>query len=260
MRKVEAVIFDWAGTIVDFGSMDPVIALKNTFDSLEIDVSLEEIRKSMGKHKKDHIQDILATNECTEQWKVLHNRMWTEEDVAAIYETFKEELSQVLATETEMMEGVEALFTSLKSQGIKVGSTTGYTKEMLQLVTDQIENQSLLPDYIVTASDVEKSRPSPDMIEKNMHMMGLKNRSQIINVGDTEVDIIAGKNAGAYSVGVIIGSSELGLSKEEFQALDDEERQKVITKTANAFKNAGADAVVKQLGDLENVIKELEGN
>ncbi|WP_368654179.1 phosphonoacetaldehyde hydrolase [Ornithinibacillus sp. 4-3] len=260
MRKIKAVIFDWAGTIVDFGSMDPVVALKNVFKSFQIDVSYELVRESMGKHKKDHIRDILTSASSASQWESIYHQSWTEEDVEMVYQSFNKELIHVLSTDAEMLDGVLELFQALRERGIKIGSSTGYRKDMLDLIINQITDERLLPDFIVTASEVEKGRPYPDMILKNLELMDIKDKQQVINIGDTSVDILSGLNAGVFSAGVLIGSNQMGLSKEEFQSLNEKEKEEIISNTQKKFEQSGANAIARQIGDVLEIINDLERN
>lgn len=259
LKKVEAVVFDWAGTIIDFGSVAPVLALKKTFESFDIKVTLEQIRESMGKNKIEHIKDILSMESSDKQWTELHNRTWNDDDVKIIYKEFERSLLTILENDAELIEGVPELFDGLRKQNIKIGSSTGYTRKMMKPVLNNISNNNT-PDYVVTGDEVEEGRPSPDMINKNLELMEVTDVSNVINIGDTLVDIQSGKNAGAYSVGVIIGSSEMGLTKEEYENLSDEDKEIKINETRKAFMTAGADDVVKNISDVTTLISKLEGN
>lgn len=260
LEKIEAVIFDWAGTIVDFGSVAPVVALKKTFDSYNIEVRMDQIRESMGKNKRDHIVDILSMESITNQWENLHDRNWDANDVTAIFNEFQKELIEVLQNDTKHIDGVPELFRRLRHNDVKIGSSTGYTSEMLEPILESIFDDSLKPDYIVPSDEVEVGRPNPEMINKNMSLMNIDDPGLVVNVGDTVVDIETGKNAGVHTIGVVIGSSEMGLSEEEFYNLDNEEQENVINETIEKFKNAGADMVVRKIGDVADLIISAEGN
>lgn len=59
MRRIEAVIFDWAGTTVDYGCFAPVQAFVEAFKSFGIEPTMEEVRKPMGMLKIDHIRTMM---------------------------------------------------------------------------------------------------------------------------------------------------------------------------------------------------------
>lgn len=115
------------------------------------------------------------------------------------------------------------------------------------------------PEYLVTAENVDgKGRPYPYMIFKNMEYFQVQNIKEVIKVGDTVTDIREGKNAGSYSVGVVIGSSELGLSIDEYESLSVEKREEKILETRERFLKAGADYVIDSLKELPKLIEKLD--
>ncbi len=54
--KIRAVVFDWAGTIVDFGSLAPMGAFVRLFENHGVVISIETARLPMGLPKLAHIQ------------------------------------------------------------------------------------------------------------------------------------------------------------------------------------------------------------
>lgn len=83
--KYEAVIFDWAGTTVDYGCFAPVQAFLDSFHEYGIDPTMEEVRGPMGMLKIDHIRTMLQGERISGLWKEKYGRDWTEEDVHAVY-------------------------------------------------------------------------------------------------------------------------------------------------------------------------------
>ncbi|MGB6552046.1 MAG: hypothetical protein WBE78_01055, partial [Candidatus Binataceae bacterium] len=65
---VKAVIFDWAGTTVDHGSLAPVRVLQQVFARRGVTVSEEDARRDMGVLKKDHLRKILLEPGVAAQW------------------------------------------------------------------------------------------------------------------------------------------------------------------------------------------------
>ena len=99
-------------------------------------------------------------------------------------------------------------------------------------------------------------RPYPYMIFRNMEMLKVSSVSAVIKVGDTISDIKEGKNAGVFTVGVIEGSSEAGLTKDEYNSLNEQERLKLIEKVTDRYKQAGADAVITDIrGVLDYIVR-----
>ena len=86
----------------------------------------------------------------------------------------------------------------------------------------------------------------------NMEALKVSAVRKVMKVGDTISDIKEGKNAGAFTVGIVEGSSEMGLTKEEYQALSETEKQERIETVTRNYLGAGADCVVQDIrGILE---------
>ena len=77
----------------------------------------------------------------------------------------------------------------------------------------------------------------------------------VIKVGDTISDIKEGKNAGVYTVGVIEGSSEMGLTEAEYNTLTDADKKEKTESVSTRFMDAGADAVILNIKELLSLIK-----
>src|SRR5699024_7918305 len=132
--------------------------------------------------------------------------------------------------------------------GIKIGSTTGYTKEMIEVVANEAKQKGYAPDSIVTSDDVQQlGRPYPYMIFRNMEQLKLSDVRKVIKVGDTISDIKEAKAAGVTAVGVIIGSSEMGLSEQAWQNCSEEEKSAKIEKVKTTFMDAGADYTIDSI-------------
>src|SRR5699024_3385219 len=237
----KCVIFDWAGTTVDFGSYAPVEVFIAIFEQAEIQVTHDEARAPMGMSKLDHIKTMLEMPRINQAWIDEHGTTPTEQDALKLYEQFEDQLFQTLKQFTTPIDGVVEVVEGLQKTGIKIGSTTGYTREMIDIVKVGAKQQGYIPDNIVTADEVDHyGRPAPYMIFKNMMDLGITNVREVVKVGDTKADIEEGKYAGVYTVGVIIGSSEMGLTESEFNTLSKEDKEIKIAETRERFYSYGA--------------------
>lgn len=95
------------------------------------------------------------------------------------------------------------------------------------------------------------------MIFQNMKLLGVEDVRQVIKVGDTASDMREGKNAGVFTVGVLEGSSALGLGEEEFAALSEEQKTEQRKAAQETLLNAGADLVINDLSELRGVVERL---
>ena len=250
-KTCKAVIFDWAGTTVDYGCFAPVQAFVEVFKHFGIEPTMEEVRKPMGMLKRDHIKTMLQMDRIADLWQKKYGRAWNEQDVDALYVLFEEKLFAILDQFADVKPYVKETVTALREKGIKIGSTTGYTDAMMAIVAPKAAENGYAPDAWFSPDAVgHKGRPYPYMIYKNMEALGISSAEDVVKVGDTISDIKEGKHAGVYTIGVIEGSSELGLSQKEYEALSDVEKQEKAKAVKKKFMAAGADAVIANMREL----------
>ena len=254
-NKIEAVIFDWAGTTVDYGCFAPVQAFTEVFKEFGVEPTMEEVRKPMGMLKIDHIRTMLSMERIQGLWQEKYNRPSNEEDVQAMYDVYEAKLLSVLDQYAEVKPNVLETIAKLRENGIKIGSTTGYTDKMMEIVTRVAKENGYEPDAWFSPDAVgSKGRPYPYMVFENMKALGIDSVKKVVKVGDTISDILEGKNAGVISIGVIEGSSEMGLSQEEYEALSEEEKKAAVESVKEKFFAAGADDVIQDMGELVDLI------
>ncbi|RHW37484.1 phosphonoacetaldehyde hydrolase [Lysinibacillus yapensis] len=258
MNKVEGIILDWAGTAVDFGCFAPVNVFVDIFKNAGIEVTMEEAREPMGMLKIDHIRAMLSMPRISAKFEEIHNRPFNEQDVENLYAEFEPALMSSLSEYTDPIPEVVETVQTLRSQGLKIGSTTGYTQSMMDVVVPNALKKGYSPDFYITPDGTNSfGRPYPYMLYRNMEELKLSASWKVVKVGDTVSDIKEALNAGVWAVGVVIGSSEMGLSFEEFHALSDEEQEKAILKTEKSFLQNGADFTIKSMGELPELIERI---
>ncbi|MCP5062150.1 MAG: phosphonoacetaldehyde hydrolase [Ignavibacteriae bacterium] len=256
-NSIQAVIFDWAGTTIDYGCMAPKNVFVEIFKRMGIAITDSEAREPMGQNKIDHIRAILKMPQVTKRWVNQYGSMWTEEIVKKMYNDFIPLQVEVVANYSELIPGILELQNELRNKNIKIGSTTGYNQEIMDVVTVKAAEHGYKPDYIVCSSDVTTGRPSPWMALKNASELNVYPLSNIIKVGDTVADIKEGVNACMWSVGVIASSNEMGLTYDEVRSLDINELEKRIEKIVIKFLDAGAHAVISTLDELPKLIDKI---
>lgn len=257
MKEVKLLVFDWAGTTVDYGCMAPLAVFEKIFEDKEIHLSKEEILKPMGMGKRDHIKTLLQTENATKQWKQVYGRMWTEEDIDEMFGSFNTKLLSVLKDYCEPIDGVIETIERLRNDGFYIGSTTGYTREMMDIVEVGAKKAGFAPDYVVTSEMTGYGRPYPYMMFENMKHFEVFPPECVVKVGDTTTDMKEGKNAGAWSVGLIEGSSAAGLSPEQAEKMATIEKEICFAEAEKKLKEAGADYVIRTMRDLPDVISKI---
>ena len=259
MRKIEAVIFDWAGTTVDYGSFAPVQAFIAAFEKFGITPANDEVRKPMGIAKIDHVREMLKMERISNEWKNIHGRDFTEDDVREIYELSENLILDMLKDFSAPKPYVLEAIAELRKKGIKIGSTTGYNDKMMKIVKKAASEKGYTPDACFTPDSTNKlGRPYPYLIFKNMMELKVKSVDSVVKVGDTAADIVEGNNAGVTTVGIIEGSSVLGYSETEYNALSNEEKVKAKERAAETYKNCGADYILDNMSGLMDLINSLE--
>ena len=108
-NQIQMVVFDWAGTTVDYASSAPSTVFDRVFTSVGIKLTKEEINRPMGMEKKAHIRKLLSSESGNRQWLAVHQRPWTEDDVENLYQTFEKTLYQIVAEYSEPLPCVVAV-------------------------------------------------------------------------------------------------------------------------------------------------------
>ena len=264
LKNIKAVIFDWAGTIIDYGCMAPTQVFIEVFGKKDIILSMEEARTPMGLAKKDHVRALFRLDTVQKQWLAEYGRIPSESDVESIYSELEPALSAIVKDYCDPIPGAIKLIKSLQHQGIKVGTTTGYVEGMMNTIIPITSAIGLLPDAIVSSSEVSAGRPAPWMIYLNCEIMDVYPLNQMVKIGDTIADIQEGKNAGMWTIGLTKSGNELGLSLAEADAADPIWLAEQIAHAGRKLLNAGADFVAEGVWDcwpvLEEIDRQIENN
>lgn len=255
--RINAVVFDWAGTVVDYGSLAPVKAFKEAYRKKGIHLTDEEIRKPMGMSKREHIRKLFDIPDVSSHWVELYNRKPNEEDVNVLYDEFESTLFKILPNYSEPIPGTVQVVEELRRIGIKIGSTTGYTREMINTVAKTAKSFGYEPDTVVTSDKLPGGRPYPWMCYQNAIDLQIYPMSQMVKVGDTITDIKEGINAGMWTVGVIKGGNELGFSKQQVENMEPAQLKRSMRTVEEKFYKAGVDFVIGEISELVGVIEEI---
>ncbi|WP_338463319.1 phosphonoacetaldehyde hydrolase [Brevibacillus borstelensis] len=255
---LKAVVFDWAGTMIDYGCFAPLAVFIEVFKRQGIDVTPEEAREPMGLLKRDHIRAICGMERICTQWEKLYGKKPEETDVEALYAEFEPMMFTVLEKYSLPVPGAVELAERLRERGLKIGSTTGYTAEMMKIVAAAAGERGYAPDAIVASDEVPAGRPEPWMCYENAKLLGVYPMSAMVKVGDTVSDIREGKNAGMWTVGVVKGGSELGWSREQVAEADPVLLAQKAAEAAERFKQAGAHFIIDEIGKLDEVLDQIE--
>ena len=246
----DMVVFDWAGTMIDFGSRAPVLALMEAFAVLGVPVAEEEARRDMGRAKADHVRAMFEQPRIAQAWRDAHGAAADAEAVDRIMVELQAPMIRLAEETADLIPGAGKAVACLREQGLKIGSCTGYTREMMQAVLHRAADQGYAPDAVVCAHETPEGRPSPLMIYKACADLGVWPLSRVVKVDDAEVGMAEGRNAGCYTVGVAASGNMVGLTAEALAALGPDERAARLQDAADRLRAAGADLVIDTVADL----------
>lgn len=199
---VELVVFDIAGTTVkDNGEIARAFQL--ALEQFGYQVPVAKINPLMGYRKPEAIEKILH------EFEPKHGKV-TSNYVEQIHEKFLQLMLDYYNTTTELtpLPNVEAVFATLKDNNIKIALDTGFSDDITAIIVERLGwlNNDII-DFVISSNQVAAGRPDPFMIHEIMQRLHVFSPSKVIKVGDTEVDIAEGKNAGClYSIGVTTGA------------------------------------------------------
>ncbi|CUX80073.1 MAG: phosphonoacetaldehyde hydrolase [Roseibaca calidilacus] len=258
MTKFKAVVFDWAGTMIDFGSFAPMGVFVEAFKRFGLDATIAEARAPMGAPKRDHIKAMLMAPRMAAQWEKLHGTAPTEADIDRIYAVFVPMNEKVVADYATLVPGAAVIAADLRARGLKIGSTTGYTRSIMERVFPLAAAQGYAPDNCVCADDLPEGRPGPLQMYQTFIDLAVYPPQAVIKVDDTEPGIAEGVAAGCVTVGVALSGNHVGLTPEDLAALPDAEIAILRARATAALRAAGADYVIDTVADLPALIDQLE--
>lgn len=260
MKKVEAVIFDWAGTTVDFGSFAPtqifVDAFKRAYD---FDITLAESRGPMGMGKIDHIRTLLNDPIIKARWAAQFGKDPSEKEVKEIYDTFMPLQIEAVVNFAEPLDGVLEVVDGLKANGVKIGSCSGYPTPVMAALVPAAEGYGYKPDCVVASDEIKAgSRPGPWMALKNVIELGVMDVANCVKVDDAVAGMQEGINAGMWTVGISVSGNEFGATYDEWQAMTQDEIDARKQVAVEKLTKGGAHYVIDTVADLPAVIEDIE--
>ncbi|MBE1284062.1 MAG: phosphonoacetaldehyde hydrolase [Rhodobacteraceae bacterium] len=258
MSKFKAAVFDWAGTTVDFGSFAPMGVFVKAFEQFGITATIDEARAPMGAPKWDHIRAMMDMPTIAAQWKTKYRQAPMDADVDKVYEVFVPMNEKVAADYADLVPGTKDAIDDLRAMGLKIGSTTGYTRSIMEHVLPVAAAQGYVPDNLVCSDDLPEGRPGPLGMYKCMVDLVAYPPSAIIKVDDTAPGIQEGVAAGCLTVGVALSGNAVGKTPEELAALTEDEIIPLRDHAARILKDAGADHVIDTIADLPALVRRLD--
>jgi len=257
--RLTGIIFDWAGTTVDHGSRAPAATLQEVFEEAGLVITAEEARQSMGIAKRAHIAAILALPRVSAEWECRYGVKPSDAEIDRLYECFVPKQLACLERYSDVIAGVPRAVEQLRARGLKIGSTTGYTRPMLDLLLEMAAKQGFAPDCAVCPEDAPGGgRPAPWMCYLNVVRMAVGPMWTMIKIGDTPSDIGEGLNAGMWTIGVTRTGNEVGMTMAEWDTAAPAERSAALAVAERRLRDAGAHYIAEGVCDCGSIIDEIE--
>ncbi len=254
---LQAIILDWAGTTMDYGCYAPAVVFVEVYKRQNVPISVAEARVPMGAHKKVHIRQISQIDAVRERWQEVHNRPPNEDDVANMFAEFVPLQLDCLADYADLIPDTLEAVKDFRERGLKVGSTTGYTGDMMALLLAEAKKRGYDPDSSVCATDVPAGRPEPWMCVQNALNLGIYPFEAIVKVDDTLPGIEEGLNAGMWTIGLAKTGNEIGLNAEEIEALETDILNHKLNRAYDRMFKTGAHYVVDGIWDVPAVLDDI---
>lgn len=248
--KIDFIIFDWAGTLIDFGCQAPLAAFLEAFEAAGVPISEEVARRPMGTHKRDHVCEILTYPEVAERVRTDLSREPDESLVTELYDDFSARLRHVLPAYAAPIPGVVEALAWLRERGVRLGGTTGYTRGMMDVIQPFALAGGISLEAVVCADEVAQARPAPWACYRLAEKFGIFPMDRGLKVGDTAADMAEGRNAGMTALGITATGNEVGLDEVALAALPEGERQLRLDEAEARLRAGGAHDVIASVADL----------
>lgn len=258
-KQLAAVIFDWAGTLVDFGSLAPTQIFVDAFATFGISVSLAQASGPMGLSKRHHIQSLLALPEIQQQWQARFGRPSSEADIDEIYERFMPMQIAKVGEYSVPIPGAIDTLAALRLRGLKIGSCSGYPRQVMEVVLPLAKAAGIVVDHAVAGDELPAGgRPGAYMALANLLALAIPDVRRCVKVDDTRPGIEEGRNAGMWTVGLALSGAPAGLTPAAFAAASPAKLDAIRQRVRAEHLAAGAHYVIDSVAELLPVVDDIE--
>lgn len=257
--KVGAVILDWSGTTADAYVLAPAVVFCEVFEKHGVKISMPEARGPMGLRKDLHIKSLTEVPEIRDRWKTAHGKYPDQGDVDRMFADFVPMQLDCLRTYTTLLPGVAEVTQTLQKRGIKIGSTTGFLRSMVEILEEDSKKQGYAPDASVAGDDViHGARPKPFMLYKNLDLLDAHPIQSVVKVDDTVSGVGEALEAGCWGVGIARYSNYMNIdSIEQAESMPEEDLRRRLEHTRDVLRKSGAHYVIDELSELLEVVDDI---
>lgn len=255
--RLQAAILDWAGTVVDFGSFAPTRIFVEAFSTMGIQISLNEARGPMGMGKRDHIRTLCNQPEISQRFQQRLGRLPNDTDVDEIYKRFMPLQVAKVGEYSAIIPGALEAIAALRKGGLKIGTTSGYPKEVMNKLVPLAAAAGYSADHTVATDEVPKGRPSPAQALANAIALGIDDVAACVKVDDTLPGILEGRSAGMWTVALRFTGNLLGLTWDEYQKLSTEQLDKERKRIDGIFAPSKPHYLIDTISELPSIVNKI---
>ena len=257
--RVKGLVLDWSGTTADEYVIAPAVVFVDVFKKFDVEISMTEAREPMGLRKDLHILELTKLPKIRERWNKAHGRYPDQGDVDRMFADFVPMQLDCLRKYTTLLPHVADVTQKFQKEGIKIGSSTGFVRSMVDILEEDAKKQGYTPDASVAGDEVVNgARPKPFMVYRNLDLMNVHPIQSVVKVDDTVGGVGEALEAGCWGVGIARYSNYMDMDTlEEAQSLPKDEIQRRLVKTRDILQKAGAHYVINTFDELPGVVEEI---
>ena len=257
--QVKAVILDWSGTTADAYVLAPAVVFVDVFRKHGVEISMAEARGPMGLRKDLHIKALTEVPEIAARWEGVHGKRPDQEEVDAMFADFVPMQLACLREYTALLPGVAETTQRLQAEGIKIGSSTGFIRPMVDILEEDAKKQGYVPDASVAGDEVVNgARPKPFMVYRNLDLLDVHPIQSVVKVDDTVSGVGEALEAGCWGVGIARYSNYMDIdSLEHEKSLPEAEMQRRLAFTRETLRKAGAHYIIDTIEELPAVVEDV---
>ncbi len=257
--KVKGLVLDWSGTTADAYVVAPAVVFVEVFKKHGVEISMPEARGPMGLRKDLHIKALTEEPTIRDRWNSVHGKNPDQGDVDRMFADFVPMQLECLREYTTLLPGVAETTQMLQKQGIKIGSSTGFVRSMVDILEEDAKKQGYVPDASVAGDEVvHGARPKPFMVYRNLDLMDISPIQSVVKVDDTVSGVGEALEAGCWGVGIARYSNYMNFDTvAEGDAAPAEEIERRLAFTRKTLQQAGAHYVIDTFDQLPAVIEDV---
>jgi len=257
--KVKGIVLDWSGTTADAYVLAPAVVFVEVFKKHGVEISMAEARGPMGLRKDLHIEQLTLVPEIAERWKGIHGSYPDQGSVDAMFADFVPMQLECLRQYTNLLPHVAETIKQFQADGIKIGSSTGFIRVMVDVLEEDAKTQGYVPDASVAGDEVEHgARPKPFMVYRNLDLMDVSPIQSVVKVDDTVSGVGEALEAGCWGVGIARYSNYMDIdSMEHYESLSEGEIARRLKLTREILAKSGAHYVIDTFDQMPAVIADV---